>query len=127
MDNQQSKGKQAMGENLLKQMRSEAEEIFRASLKAVDPYEAVNHFVRKDGNRLLLGANDGDTVELDLAKYDRIFIVGGGKATAPMAKAVEDLFGSRIIKGMINVKYGFTQDLAITEIVEAGHPVPDKN
>ena len=116
-----------MGENLLKQMRFEAEEIFRASLEAVDPYEAVNHFVRKDGNRLLLGANDGDTVELDLAKYDRIFIVGGGKATAPMAKAVEDLFGSRIIKGMINVKYGFTQDLAFTEIVEAGHPVPDKN
>ena len=116
-----------MGENLLKQMRSEAEEIFRASLKAVDPYQAVNHFVRVDGNKLLLGADDGKTVELDLAKYDRIFIVGGGKATAPMAKAVEDLFGSRIIKGMINVKYGFTQDLAFTEIVEAGHPVPDKN
>ena len=63
MDNQQSKGKQAMGENLLKQMRFEAEEIFRASLKAVDPYEAVNHFVRKDGNRLLLGANDRDAGE----------------------------------------------------------------
>ena len=120
-------GGPAMDENLIKQMRFEAEDIFKASLEAVDPYRAVNNFVRVDGKSLFLGASKREAVELDLGKYDRIFIVGGGKATAPMAKAVEDLLGNRITQGIINVKYGFTLDLAFTQIVEAGHPVPDKN
>jgi hydroxypyruvate reductase len=42
-----------------------------------------------------------------------------------MAKAVEEMLVERIHKGMINVKYGFTQELSYTEITEAGHPVPD--
>jgi hydroxypyruvate reductase len=35
--------------------------------------------------------------------------------------------GERIQKGLINVKYGFTEKLRFTEITEAGHPVPDQN
>ncbi|MCD4715392.1 MAG: glycerate kinase [Desulfobacterales bacterium] len=116
-----------MDEKLLKQMRSEAEEIFKGSLEAVDPYLAVKRFVRVEGNRLTLGPEDRVEVELDLAKYDRISLVGGGKATAPMARAMEDLLGEKIHKGMINVKYGFTQELAQTEIVEADHPLPDNS
>ncbi len=116
-----------MYNKLIKQMRSDAEEIFKASLEAVNPYQSVKRFVRVLDDTLLLGADDRGFIELDLTKYDRISIVGGGKATAPMAKAVEDLLGGRIAKGMINVKYGFTTDLSFTEIVEAGHPVPDQN
>lgn len=114
-----------MDEDTLKRMRAEAEEIFRSSLGAVDPYEAVKRFVRIDGTGALLGMENGVT-ELDLAKYDRIFLVGGGKATAPMARALEDLLGDRISRAIINVKYGFTEKLTFTEIHEAGHPLPDQ-
>jgi len=116
-----------MNEDLLKQMRSEAEAIFRASIGAVDPYQAVKRFVHVNGVTLRLGPDDRNPVELDLTPYDRISIVGAGKATAPMALAVEDLLGKRITTGMINVKYGFTEALRYTEITEAGHPVPDRN
>ena len=116
-----------MGEKLLKQMRSEAEEIFRSSLEAVDPYHAVKRFVRVEGDALILGREDNAGVKLDLTKYDRISLVGGGKATAPMARAVEELLGKRINKGLIIVKYGFTEGLTLTEIIEAGHPLPDQN
>ena len=116
-----------MDEKLLNQMRSEAEEIFRCSIEAVDPYRAVKRFVRVQGNALTLGMEGQATIGLDLDKFDRISIVGGGKATAPMARAIEDLLGKRIHQGMINVKYGFTEPLAITKIVEAGHPLPDQN
>jgi hydroxypyruvate reductase len=44
-----------------------------------------------------------------------------------MAKAIEDLLGERIQAGIINVKYGFTQPLRYTRVVEAGHPIPDQN
>ena len=116
-----------MDDNLLKQIRSEAEEIFKSSVKAVDPYNAVKRFVRVEGNSLILSVKDQTMVKLDLTKYDRISIVGGGKATAPMARAIEDLLGDRIHQGLINVKYGFTQPLTITKITEANHPLPDQN
>jgi len=116
-----------MDDNLLKQIRSEAEEIFKSSVKAVDPYNAVKRFVRVEDNSLILSVKDQTMVKLDFTKYDRISIVGGGKATAPMARAIENLLGDRIHQGLINVKYGFTQPLTITKITEANHPLPDQN
>ena len=116
-----------MDEKLLKQMRSEAEEIFKSSLAAVNPYQAVKRFVRLAGHKLILGTEKDPVTELDLTTYDSITIVGAGKATAPMAKALEELVGERINQGIINVKYGFTEDLVFTEIIEAGHPLPDSN
>jgi len=112
---------------LLKEMRHEAEKIFRASLRAVDPYEAVKRFVRIEGGLLFLGPEKGESETLDLSLFDRVLVVGGGKATAPMARAVEEIFGERLSEGMINVKYGFTEDLRVTHITEAGHPLPDEN
>ena len=111
----------------LKRMRSEAEEIFRSCLRPVDPDGAVKRFVRVEGERLLIGTEEKSKAELDLNKFERISLVGAGKATAPMARAIEELFGKIIHKGIINVKYGFTEDLKFTEITEAGHPVPDEN
>ncbi|MBW1766398.1 MAG: glycerate kinase [Deltaproteobacteria bacterium] len=116
-----------MDENLLKQMRSEAERLFHASIERVNPYEAVKKFARLDGNRLIFGQEDQPRIELDMEEFHRILLVGGGKATAPMARAVEELLNDRISEGIINVKYGFTDRLSITEIIEAGHPLPDQN
>lgn len=116
-----------MENEIIKQIRSEATDIFKSSVEAVNPYHAVKRFVRVEGERLVVGTEDQATVELDLSEYDRISLVGGGKATAPMAKAMEELLGERINKGLINVKYGFGADLALTEITEASHPLPDSS
>ena len=116
-----------MNEKLIRQLRLEAEEIFKSSLKAVDPYYAIKRSVHIEGDLLILGDMDHDRVELDLTRYDRILLIGGGKATAPMARAMEELLEKRISTGMINVKYGFTEELAYTDIIEAGHPLPDNN
>jgi len=111
----------------LEVIRSDAKEIFRSCLIAVDPYRAVKRFVRLEENRLVAGMEGGPKTEIDLTEFDHISLVGAGKATAPMARAVEELFGERIQKGIINLKYGFTEELEFTEIIEAGHPVPDEN
>lgn len=115
-----------MNEELLKQMRTEAYEIFQSALEAVDPYKAVKNFVQVEDERLQVGGKGQSNVDFDLAQYERISVIGGGKAAAPMAMAIEDLLGNRLNQGMINVKYGFTEKLGITEIIEAGHPLPDK-
>lgn len=106
-------------------MRTHAREIFLSALKAVDPKEAVKRFLRVEGGSLIVGRREKPATYLDLSSFDRIIVVGAGKATAPMAKAVEDLLGDRISSGLINVKYGFTEPLSRIETVEAGHPIPD--
>lgn len=111
--------------DFLDQMRREAKEIFMRCLRAVDPYEAVKRFVHRKSDRLVIGKEGEPQTELDWTAYERVWVVGGGKASAPMARALEELLGERIHKGLIVVKYGFTQDLSLTEIIEGGHPVPD--
>jgi hydroxypyruvate reductase len=111
----------------LKAIRSDAREIFCNCIMAVDPCKAVKRFIRLAEDRLLLGMEGSPEAELDLTGFDRISLVGAGKAAAPMARGIEELFGKKIRKGLINVKYGFTEKLAFTEIIESGHPVPDKN
>lgn len=113
-----------MGEDLLTRMRKEAETIFRSSIDAVQPRQAVRRFVQLEDEKIVLGYRHERRL-LDLEDFDRIFVVGAGKATAPMAKALEDLLGPRLYRGVINVKYGFTEPLSRIKTVEAGHPLPD--
>jgi len=109
--------------DLLTRMRTEAKRLFEVAVARVNPYEAVKRFVRLEGHRLMIGQEGRPEMELNLDTFHRIFLVGGGKATAPMAKAMEDLLGGRVERGLINVKYGFTEKLSHTVIQEAGHPV----
>ena len=66
-------------------------------------------------------------VRLDLDDYDRIVVVGGGKASGRMAEALEETLDDYISAGIINVPHGtagsFRTD--IIEANEAGHPIPD--
>ena len=56
-----------------------------------------------------------------------VVVVGAGKATAPMALALEKILGDRLDGGLIVVKYGHVEELERIETVEADHPVPDEN
>jgi len=111
----------------LEAIRKDAREIFLSSISAVDPYEAVKRTLTLRAGTLVVRSNSGIERELSLEKYENIFVVGGGKATAPMAKAIEELIGGMIWRGLINVKYGFAEPLRYIDIVEAGHPLPDEN
>lgn len=96
-------------------------ELFEAALEAVDPYRAVLDALRLEGDEL----NVWGGWRYDLGAFERILVVGGGKATARMAQAVEALLGERIAGGVVVVKTGHTAVLKIIEQVEAAHPVPD--
>ncbi len=96
-------------------------DIFNAALRAVDPYRAVTSVLRSAGGGLDIG---GTTY--DRATFDRIIVIGAGKATARMAEAVEETIGKGIDGGVIIVKYGHSGNLGIIEQLEAGHPIPDE-
>lgn len=100
--------------------------IFSAAVRSVDPEQLICDRMRLKGNRLTV-SSDLEYVELDLGEFDRVLVLGAGKATAKMAKAVEAILGDRISEGLISVKYGHTEELKAVSLIEAGHPVPDAN
>ncbi len=92
-----------------------------AGLKAVDPEEAVRRHIEQIGNRLRVGERS-----YPLDGFRRIIVIGAGKGTAPMAKALEEILGDRLTSGWIIVKYGHGLPLKKIRVMEAGHPVPDQ-
>lgn len=54
----------------------------------------------------------------------RVVVIGAGKASAEMAKAVE-LAWSGVLDGLVITQYGYGVSCNQIEVVEAAHPVPD--
>jgi hydroxypyruvate reductase len=102
-------------------LRKQALTIFRAAVKAADPVEAVLRSFRLRGGSLDAGGH-----VYKLSRYERIFVIGAGKASAAMAQAVERVLGRQISGGLINVKYGHTAKLKRVELNQCGHPDPDE-
>lgn len=105
----------------LSKMRKDALDIFSAGLKAVEARAAVHRHCSVEDNRLIV-----DKKAYELSRFTRVFVIGAGKASAAMAKALEELLGGRITKGLVCVKYEHVTPLVTVELVEAGHPVPDE-
>lgn len=93
-----------------KLLRAHADQIVKASIRAVQPDEAVS--------RALSGQ----------AFSGRIVLVAAGKAAWQMAKAAHDCLGDRIESGVVVTKYDHVMGpIANFDCYEAGHPVPDEN
>src|SRR5438128_5410726 len=54
----------------------------------------------------------------------RLLVIGAGKASAAMAKALEDNWPGEL-SGLVVTRYGYAVPCQRIEIVEAAHPVPD--
>ncbi len=91
-------------------------------LDAVDARKAVGRAISRHGDELLIGRH-----RYDLARYDRVVVLGAGKATASMAQAVEQRLGPRLHGGLVVVKHGHVMPTKRIVVAEAGHPVPDRH
>lgn len=101
-------------------LRREAIEILEAALTAVDPYAATRRAVTCAGEVVSVGDRT-----YRLTPGSRVVVVGAGKASAPMARALEEILGDRISAGLVVVKRGYTEPVRRVALREAGHPLPD--
>lgn len=110
-------------------LRPDARAIFDAAVKAASAGPAVARAVTLHRQAPAAPMLQIENLHLPLAGFDRILVVGAGKAAAPMAKALEKVAGAaRIHSGIVVVKRGHGQPPARgsrIEIREAGHPIPD--
>jgi len=101
--------------------------VMAASLTAVNPATAIRDIMHREGNELIVGE-----LRYDLARFKRIILVGAGKAGAPMASAVVPMVDDLNYSGLVIVKESHTttaftgEQIPKVEILEAGHPLPDK-
>lgn len=61
---------------------------------------------------------------LPAAPRGRLVVIGAGKASAAMARAVEQHWPGKL-EGLVVTRYGYAVACDRIEIVEAAHPVPD--
>jgi hydroxypyruvate reductase len=107
-------------------MKRMAKDVFLKALSAVDPSKILKDRIRIEKDRLLIKTEGNSEKVFDLNGVDKIFLVGTGKASSSMAQAIEEIFEDRITRGVITTKYGHLLPLKKTEIIEAGHPLPDR-
>lgn len=99
--------------------------IMAAALDAVEPAKAVERYLKRDDAQLLI-----ENKVCDLDTFDRIFLIGFGKASIPMGEAAAKILGEFLTDGILITKSkpsssilaGGKQKVAI---FEGGHPVPD--
>ncbi len=102
------------------------QELYVAAVRRVNPYEMIRKRIKvKEGGLLVIG----EDLDINLNDFDRILITGAGKASAPMARAMEEVLEnySGAVDGLVAVKYGHVDSTAYVRLKEAGHPVPDEN
>jgi len=105
-----------------RRLRGMALQIIEEVLEASNPYHAAKELVHLDGNNLRVGPHT-----YDLSKKRSIYVLGTGKATFPIARALEEVLGDRITQGLVVLKKGQTGRLKRIRVIEASHPIPDSN
>jgi len=103
-----------------------ARAIYLEALSAVDPTKILKERIRIDKSSLWIKIGDNSERVFDLNRFDKIFLVGTGKSSNSMAQAIEEIFEDRLTEGVITTKYGHLLPLKKTQIIEAGHPIPDQ-
>ena len=101
--------------------RNNAIEIFKAAVAAVHPKKLISaHLVIQDYS---LHISDQQFL---LNALPDIYVIGAGKASAAMAKCVEDILGDLITSGIVVAKNDHFLPLKKIVCIEAAHPVPDE-
>lgn len=94
--------------------------ILSAAIQAVEPGAAVRRFLRRENETLIV---DGRPYPA----FDRVWLVGAGKASIPMAEAVVEIVGERLAGGVVITKVGQAGGatrIGPVNLIEAGHPLP---
>jgi glycerate 2-kinase len=102
-------------------LRRQALQIIEAGIECVLPGNIMKSAVSYDPGKRSL-----KVVNKIYSEINRIFVIGGGKASGLMAEALEGITSAHNISaGIVNCKAGGYKTKRI-KTVKAGHPLPDK-
>lgn len=79
-------------------VRMDMLEVLEAAVRSIDSYRCVKDSLSFEDGLLSVG-----DIAFDLREVERIFVVGTGKASVGMTRAVFDVLGDKIHEGYLNV------------------------
>lgn len=94
-------------------------DIIEAGIMGVDARRVIRENVRLEEGVLRV---KGERFNLDV--FDRIIVVGGGKAASPMVHELEEILGGWIDQGIVTDTYESAVSGEKVLVVGAGHPIP---
>jgi glycerate 2-kinase len=97
-----------------------------SAINSVQPEFLVRRALKRNCSKLLITDIRGIKQEFDINGFKSIFVVGAGKGTAKMARAVSRILKGKITSGAINVPYGNKITFDSIYVSEANHPIPDE-
>ncbi len=102
--------------------RKTALDCLNVALDAASTYEGTKRILRCDAENIYVG-----TERIPISQLEHIYVVGAGKGTFPIVKALDEILGSRIDEGVVALKE-ITEPLSNQRIalIHASHPVPDE-
>jgi glycerate 2-kinase len=105
----------------MRDLKDEATSIFLETLKRIQLDSAIDQKLRLDGDQLLV---DGKLI--DLRSYREVVLIALGKASESMGAAIEAVLGERLSRGILVTNRKARVETK-SELIVAGHPLPDKN
>lgn len=99
----------------------DARDALAAALSAAEPEKILKRMLTLEGSTLRAGPRT-----YPLSKFDRIMVIGGGKAAGGMAAALEGILGDRVTAGIVNIPDSLPPLAGCSriELHRATHPIP---
>ena len=90
--------------------------LINRAIESAEPSSAIRKWLETEGKKL------------GIERYEKVVVVGGGKACAAMAIALEQSLGERLTQGTVNIPKGTMPKISSQKVkfVEASHPIPDE-
>jgi glycerate-2-kinase len=111
----------------LNKLRKDAISLFHTGINAASPSSLIPDNILLEKSILTISDIIGTSKLFDLKNYNRIIVIGAGKASIAMAYEVERILDDNIDEGLVVTKYNFKSQLKRIQPLKASHPLPDKN
>jgi glycerate 2-kinase len=102
-----------------RELREIALDLAEDALAALSPAVGLRRYVQLDGEEMLVADRS-----YDLSAFDRVVVLGAGKASCDLAIALENTLGPRLTGGLVVVPRNPVATPKRVTTVQADHPLP---
>lgn len=101
-------------------VRDHAVQVLQSAIESVQPARLMRECLRVHDGVLTVAGHS-----IPVNSFERLYVIGAGKASAAMALESERILGDLITDGIVTTKYRHSLPTQRLRILEAAHPVPD--
>lgn len=107
-------------------LREDAITLFQAGIKAASPHNLIPEKTLLQKNIFTISDIYGISKSFNLKNFNRIKVIGAGKASTAMAYELEKILSANINEGLVVANQKFPSQLKKIKALTASHPLPDK-